>query len=68
LPEDASPGTIDQHRVERGLDPRELGGDLAPQAIAIAKVLGPDPPDRPLGLGDQGVELVVAPHVERPLT
>ena len=66
LPEDPPAGPLDQHRVERGLDPRELGGHVLAEPAALAEVLGVDPPDRPLGLGDQGVELVVAPDVERP--
>ena len=60
LPEDPPPGPVDQHRVERRLDPRQLRGDPLPQVAAVAQVLGRDAPDRPLGLGDQVVELVVA--------
>ena len=66
MSEDTPPGTIDQHRIERGPDPRELGGHVPTEPDSLAEVPGVDPPDRPLGLGDQGVELVVAPDVERP--
>ena len=35
-------------------------GDPLPEVAAVPEVLGGDAPDRLLGLGDQGVKLVVA--------
>jgi hypothetical protein len=68
LPEDAAPGSLDQHGIERGLDPGELRGHGLAEPACVAEVLSANPPDRPLGLGNQGVKLVVTPDVERPLT
>jgi hypothetical protein len=63
-PENPPPGTIDEHAVERRLDPGQLRGDSLPEIAAVPKLLGSDPTNRLLRLGDQGVKLVTAADVQ----
>src|SRR5262245_52739470 len=52
------------HRVERGLDPRELTGHCSPHARVFPQSLGSDPFQRPPGERDHLVESGVEAEVE----